>query len=408
MRSGVSGLVEHKDGAFPYLTIAIVCQAHFMSHCFALLLPPIFLFMAPYFGVGFTELGIALTVFSVATTLSQPIVGRMVDRFGAREILIAGLVLEGTSFVVIGLTQSYFGLLLLMGAAGLANSAYHPADYAILGRLIPRDKIGKVFSLHTFSGFLGSALAPMAMIFAATVWSWQAGVITVGLVGIASSFLIPLIPRLPAPPGADSAQPKSSKRPGLSAPVVSLTVFFFMVALSTSGIQNFAVVALSTDWGVSSTQASTTLTVFLAAMAFGVLAGGFLADRFKNHETIAAICFFLAGLATLLIVVGSPSFAAITVILGMAGFLVGVVMPSRDMMVHKAAAPGTEGYVFGVVTTGLNAGGIVAPPIFGFLIDNGLHAGIFILSASAMLLTGTLAVLQQRTGRRMVSRDVRE
>ena len=367
-----------------------------MSHCFILLLPPVFLLVAPYFGVGFTELGFALTVFSVATTLSQPIVGRMVDRFGAREILMAGLVLEGTSFIVIGFTQSYFGLLLLMVVAGLANSVYHPADYAILGRLISRDKIGRAFSVHTFSGFLGSALTPMAMIFAATAWSWQAVVIVAGIVGIAVSFLVLRLPRLPAPLQSESGAPTSATRPGLSAPIISLTVFFFMVALSTSGIQSFAVVALTSGWGASGTQANTSLTVFLAAMAIGVLAGGLLADRFKNHETIAALCFSLAGLVTLLIVVGTPGIAAIAVIFGVAGFLVGVVMPSRDMMVHKAATPGTAGYVFGVVTTGLNAGGIVAPPIFGLLIDNGMYAGIFILSASAMLVTGIIALLQHR------------
>jgi MFS family permease len=389
--------MDRIEDAVPYRTIAIVCFAHFLSHFYILLLPPVFLLMSPHFGVGFTELGIALTVFSVATTLSQPTVGRLVDRMGAREILIAGLVLEGASFTLVGLTGSYTSLLLLMAVAGLANSAYHPADYAILGRLVSRENIGKAFSLHTFSGFLGGAMAPMAMTAAATTWSWQAGVVAAGLVGIAASVPVLLIPRMPVLVEKASGLAAPDRKAGLSGQIVLLTLFFFFVALSTSGIQSFSVVVLTDGWNVSLGEASIALTVFLATMAFGVLGGGLLADRFRNHEAIAAICFCLAGIVTLSLAVVKLDPIAITAIFGLAGLLVGVVMPSRDMMVHKAATPGTTGYVFGIVTTGLNVGGIIAPPVFGYLVDHRMYAAVFVLSACAMILTSGVVLLQRHS-----------
>lgn len=375
-------------------TVLIVCLAHFMSHCYLMLLPPVFLLMAPHFGVSFAELGLALTVFSLTTTLSQPTVGRMVDRVGAREILAVGLVLGGISFILIGLTSSYGGLLLLMGVAGLANSAYHPADYAILGRLVSSRNTGKAFSVHTFAGFLGGAVTPMIMTMAAALWSWQAGVIVAGVVGIAMAALIPLIPRMPVPIAVDANCEGGSAKPRLNATIISLTVFFFLVSLSTSGIQSFSVAALTTGWGISIADANTRLTVFLVTMSAGVLAGGMLADRFHHHETIAAICFGLAGVVTLLIALVTVGSLLLAIIFGVAGFLVGVVMPSRDMMVHRSSTPATTGYVFGVVTTGLNAGGIVAPPIFGMLVDHGLPSGIFFLSAGVMMLTALVALSQ--------------
>lgn len=378
-------------------TVLIVCLSHFMSHCYLMLLPPVFLLMAPHFGVGFTELGLALTVFSLTTTLSQPTVGRMVDRIGAREILAAGLVLGGISFILIGLTSSYVGLLLLMGVAGLANSAYHPADYAILGRLVSSRNTGKAFSVHTFAGFLGGAVTPMIMTMAAALWSWQAGVIVAGVVGIAMAGLIPLIPRMPVPIAVDANGEDGSAKPRLNATIISLTAFFFLVALSTSGIQSFSVAALTTGWGISIADANTQLTVFLVTMSAGVLAGGMLADRFHHHETIAAICFGLAGVVTLLIAIVTVGSVMLAIIFGVAGFLVGVVMPSRDMMVHRASTPATTGYVFGVVTTGLNAGGIVAPPIFGLLVDHDLPSGIFFLSAAVMVLTALVALSQSKS-----------
>ena len=44
---------------------------------------------------------------------------------------------------------------------GVANAVYHPADYAILGAVIEPGRLGKAFSIHTFAGYLGGAIAPI-------------------------------------------------------------------------------------------------------------------------------------------------------------------------------------------------------------------------------------------------------
>ena len=51
----------------------------------------------------------------------------------------------------------------LLGASvlvGVANSVYHPSDYSILGAVIEPSRVGRAFSVHTFAGFLGGAIAP--------------------------------------------------------------------------------------------------------------------------------------------------------------------------------------------------------------------------------------------------------
>ncbi len=64
--------------------------------------------------------------------------------------------------------------------------------------------------------------------------------------------------------------------------------------------------------------------------------------------------------------------------MGLAGFLFGIIQPSRDMLVRKAAPPGAAGRVFGIVSTGFNIGGIFGPLLFGWLMDNGAPRGIFV------------------------------
>lgn len=383
-------------------TLAIVCAAHFVSHLHFLALPPVFALMAVHYGVGFAELGLALALFNLATLLTQPLAGVLADRAGPRAVLAAGLVLGGVSFVAVGASQSYGALMALMVAAGVANSVYHPADYAILGRMAAGGRKGRAFSLHTFSGFLGGAVAPMAMAGAAVWHSWQAGAILAGLLALAVAPLVALIPAQPTSPKATSG-PAQGVLGGLTGgmaggALVRLTGFFFLMALATIGLQGFTVAALAEARGMGVAEANLALSSFLLAMALGVLAGGPLADRSRRHGLLAGGTF--AGAAALMLPVAllPLPLIALCAVFAVAGGLVGAAMPARDILVTRAAPEGATGRVFGIVTSGLNAGGILAPPLFGALIDAGRPDGIFLLAGAMLLATAALAALG--TGRK--------
>jgi FSR family fosmidomycin resistance protein-like MFS transporter len=67
------------------------------------------------------------------------------------------------------------------------------------------------------------------------------------------------------------------------------------------------------------------------------------------------------------------------------GLANGMVMPSRDMIVRAVTPRGSYGKVFGFVTTGFNIGGIVAPPIYGALMDHGHPRAVFLMVGVASL-----------------------
>ena len=49
--------------------IPLVCAAHFVSHFYILVLPPLFLFIREFYGVSYTQLGFALTAFNVSSRI---------------------------------------------------------------------------------------------------------------------------------------------------------------------------------------------------------------------------------------------------------------------------------------------------------------------------------------------------
>ena len=72
-----------------------------------------------------------------------------------------------------------------MALLGVANAVFHPADYSILGAVIEPSRLGKAFSIHTFAGFLGSAIAPIVMLLAARGRAaFNAAIVAAGVLGL--------------------------------------------------------------------------------------------------------------------------------------------------------------------------------------------------------------------------------
>ena len=87
----------------------------------------------------------------------------------------------------------------------------------------------------------------------------------------------------------------------------------------------------------------------------------------------------------------------LTAAMAVAGFLGGVIAPSRDMLVRDAAPPGAAGRAFGIVSTGFNLGGIVSPLLFGWIMDQSAPHWVFGASVVFMVLTVLLALVTDRS-----------
>jgi MFS transporter, FSR family, fosmidomycin resistance protein len=383
--------------------VGAVSAAHFVSHYYILLLAPLLPFVRAEYGVSYVEIGVALAAFNVVSTVLQTPVGFLVDWLGARILLIAGLAIGATAFTVAGLVDSFWVMVAMFALAGVGNTVYHPADYALLSHHVPSDRIGQAFSVHTFAGMLGSAVAPASLLLMQSLWGWRGAFVGAGLLGFAvAAVLLTLrdnaeVKTIPAPRDAD-ANVAAGWRLLLSAPILLNLVFFVLLAMMSGGVYNYSVVALGALYGTAVSTANIALSGNLLLSAAGVLAGGVLVGRTKRHGLVAALGLAAIGLFITLIAnvdLGTlPLIAAMTV----SGFFFGVIMPSRDMIVREVTPPGSFGKVFGFVTTGFNIGGIISPLIFGAIMDHGSPKLVFLLVAAFSLIAiVTVATLPRRT-----------
>jgi MFS family permease len=380
-----------------------VSAAHFLSHFYFLVLPPVFLWVRADYGVSYTELGLAIAVYNGVSAVFQTPAGFFADRVGPYTVLVWGLTLEAVAFALVGLVPSYWFLVAMYAVAGLANTVFHPADYALLSHHVAKERVGSAFSFHTFSGILGGAVAPAIVLVLQSLVGWRGAFVVSGLLGLMSVAVL-LILRGDFVNGPHMHKAAAPKKPGadwsllFSGPILRSFVFFALLAAANVGVQNYSVVALHAAYNTPVELGNTALTANMMLSAFGVLIGGFFVNRLSNHSLFSALGLCVSCIAVLMIGIADLGTVMLLAMMSISGLASGVIMPSRDMLVREVTPSGLFGTVFGFVTTGFSAAGVVFPLVFGALMDHGSPRAVFIVSAACGV-AGILTVLSVRRRR---------
>ncbi|MBT5432166.1 MAG: MFS transporter [Alphaproteobacteria bacterium] len=381
------------DAPRPVKVVGLISMGHCLNHMLVIVVPPLAVTWVTLFQVDYFAIGLVMAATALASAISVVPVGFLVDRVPARYVLVIGLVVLSLSTIGFGFAQSYWHLLVCGVFAGLGNTVFHPCGYSILSATVPKPWLGRAFSVHTFAGYGGFALTPIII----TLFGqdWRTALILLGVLGLVVALAMLLNRDDLHDDRTESGTPANSAvtndagglRLLFSLPVMMCFLFFLFTTISYWGFDSFLPASLYELHGVDVEDGNFGLSVFFGFSALGILIGGLIADRTSRHGQIAALGFSVAAVCIFLIGELSISLWTIFALIALAGIGAGVVTPSRDLIVRKVTPAGQTGKVFAFTTMAMDTGTLIAPPVFGFLLDQGETVWLFRLAAFMLILS---------------------
>ncbi len=386
--------------------ISLISFAHGTSHFFHLLLPPLFPWLMPEFGLNFTQAGMMMTVFFIVSGVGQALSGFIVDRVGPRQVLLAGIACFILAALLLSVANGYAMLLVVGGLAGLGNSVFHPADFTVLNRKVSHARLGHAFSAHGLSGNLGWAIAPVFLTGIAAAAGWRTAALGAAALGAAAWAVVWFGRNATEMETAEANTMNTEAGTRVSSGGTASTfgflgvgavwmcfMFFLLVTTAFGALQNYATPLMQNVYGLPVAAAAATLSFFLLGGAAGIAVGGALAIRGAAHDRLIAAALSAAALVAVLIASGALPPWSVSLAMGTMGFFGGIAGPSRDLLVRQAATArfGQQafGRVYGFVYSGLDTGLAISPLVFGPLMDAGrfgvVLGGVALLQALAIL-----------------------
>ena len=285
-----------------------------------------------------------------------------------------------------GMATAYWMLLVLGFVAGLGDSVFHPADFSVITTAVQKDRLGRSYAVHAFAGFAGFGAAALVVPFVNSLVNWHATLIILGGVGVFMTAII-YFERHRFEMISERSEKDRSKKSGSvmgdmkkfasMPPILMLFFFYVMVAWAGQGIQQFSPAALPILYGVGEAGVSTAVFGFLFSITVGIVVGGYLADKTTRFDLIASLGYGVSIALLIAVAMMVLPFSLVVAAFALAGFLSGLVMPSRDMLVSAVSPVGAAGKAFGFVNMGFGFGGMVSPVIFGLIMDTGFVPGLY-------------------------------
>ena len=377
--------------------ISLIGVAHLLSHVYHLSLPALFPIIHEVEGISYAELGMLASVFFITSGLCQAPAGFLVDRVGARPVLIAGMFLIPGASALFAFTLSYSAMIGLAFLAGLGNSVFHPADFSILNGSVSEKRIGRGLSIHGFGGYVGYAATPFCMYWLGSLVGWRDAMLYIGGAGL----IVAAIMWAMRSDLRDSVVDKGIKQQSFinnlgvlfqPSAVLAFTFFAFM-AMGSIGLMTFGVSTLIALFDLPADKASLIISLQLSGSMLGILMGGVLADRYPRHDLMTAVVVTLA--VAIMMTVPLFHLNSVHVLIPIFicyGMLYGIAGPLRDMVVRSIAPSGSAGKVFGFTYSGMDVGSAISTFLFGYMLSQNLPFWNFILIGTFMMI-GVFSIL---------------
>ena len=313
-----------------------VTLGHFINDAYGAMLTPLAPAIRSQYGVSIAAVTLLASVFSLTSSVLQPVLGVIGERFDRRLMASIGPALTGFGLTFMGYAPHFGVLLLLVALAGFGSGFFHPAGAAYTARSSPVHQRGLWASIFSAGGTAGMALGP---VFAGVGLHALPIFAPIGLLVAAISYIITPSDR----PAAGARRVHLNEYLGIFRGAMlrlwGMAVLRSMASMGYNAMLPF--IMIGRGYGLRET--ALTLAVFSVASAVGGIVGGRISDRVGRVPVLRSAIVATLPLFALLIY-SSPAqwwFYPLTFIVGAlvnASIPVGVVTAQEYAPGHVAVA----------------------------------------------------------------------
>lgn len=353
-----------------------------------------------------TAVSVGLLLFGFA----GPLAGALVDRLGARAVMLGGLALMAASMVASALMQTIWQMLLFWGAVSglatglvgavmgtaVANRWFYARRGLVLGVFGAATSAGQLIFLPVVAGLVQLPVGPEG---AALGWRGASYV----LAGCAAA-LLPLVLLAMRDRPADVGQlpygltepPPPAPRPNAAAVMGAavrspafwlLSATFFICGATSNGLVGTHLVPHAVDHGMTQTTAAGALAVMGMMNFVGTLGSGWLTDRYDPRRLLAIYYGFRGVSLLFLPFVTNPLGLTLFAILFGLDYI--ATVPPTSALVADTFGRQNAGTVFGWVFCAHQVGAALAAWLGGVARDLTGDYGLAFLAAGVLAVTAT-------------------
>jgi sugar phosphate permease len=360
-----------------------------------------------YYDFMVREFGWSRTLVTSGNALSKLVVGPLfgfiagaiVDRFGPRRVMMAGILMAGGALVGLGAMSALwmFYFFYLFNALGYVCGGPLP-NQVLLSRWFDRAR-GRAMGVAYLGIGIGGALVPLLAHWLTQQFGWRMSLQLVGVLIVVIA--LPLAFMVKEQPAAMRAVqggiPVPSIRPALGQPAFYLLAVGSMCSIAAVGGTNQHLkLFLSLDSGYSQADAARVISLVLGFSIAGRLLMGWLADRIPRKHVMLLIYLLVASAIPLLFVASSPGIIYVFALLfgiGLGGEY--LIIP---LMAGELFGVRVLGRIMGIVLTADGVAEATAPMLVGYLRDitGAYQTGFAVLVVTALAGAAAISLLPGR------------
>ncbi len=355
-------------------------------------------FLRDAFSLSETLVGVFLTAALLGYTLMLFPSGAAVDGFGEKRTMVVGLLALAVAAVGVSLAPSYGLLLGAGGMLGVAYSTAMPASNRAIVASSPDGRQGLAMGLKQVGVTAGSGAASLVVTGVATIAAWQVGFWVVA--ALASGYLLVFVALYDGSRGSGEFSLPNLSQLRTNRAYTLLVGAGLFVGASIFSMLGYTVLYVQDAVGASAAAGGIVLAVTQVAGSVGRIGAGNLADRLGGAKGAATVALGQVLLAVVLFAVLAVSDwslpIAVALFVGLGLSIHGSTGVFYSCLSELVDADDIGGATAGGQTA-INTGGLVAPPLFGLLVETcGYGLGWGLLVGTTLVATALLVGVQQQ------------